>query len=106
MAAAAERHADRLVVTDDNPRSEDPRVIRDQVLAGLSEEARRKAWAISGRGAAIRQTLRAAGPEDVVLVAGKGHETYQEIAGVRHPFDDREVARQALRARCTGGSTS
>lgn len=106
MAAAAERHADRLVVTDDNPRSEDPGAIRDQVLAGVSEEGRRKAWDISGRGAAIRQTLREAGPEDVVLVAGKGHETYQEIAGVRHPFDDRKVAEQALQARCTGGTAS
>ncbi|MEQ5801746.1 UDP-N-acetylmuramoyl-L-alanyl-D-glutamate--2,6-diaminopimelate ligase [Halomonas sp. H10-9-1] len=102
MAAAAERHADRLVLTDDNPRSEDPGAIRAQMLTGLSQAARERAWDIGGRAAAIRRTLAEAGPDDVVLIAGKGHENYQEIAGVRHPFDDREVAEQALAARGKG----
>ncbi len=102
MAAAAERHADRMVVTDDNPRGEAPASIREQMLAGLSEAARQRTWDIAGRAAAIRRTLAEAGPDDVVLIAGKGHENYQEIAGVRHPFDDREVAEQALAARGKG----
>nr|WP_298249864.1 UDP-N-acetylmuramoyl-L-alanyl-D-glutamate--2,6-diaminopimelate ligase [uncultured Halomonas sp.] len=102
MAAAAQRHADRLVITDDNPRGEDPASIREQVLAGVSEAARPGARDIPGRAEAIRQTLAEAGADDVVLIAGKGHETYQEIAGVRHPFDDREVAVRALQARGQG----
>ena len=72
------------------------------MLAGLSEAARQRTSDIAGRAAAIRRTLAEAGPDDVVLVAGKGHENYQEIAGVRHPFDDREVAEQALAARGNG----
>ncbi len=99
MAAAAERHAERLVITDDNPRGEDPAAIREQVLAGLTPAGRERARVVAGRGAAIAAALAEAAPEDVVLIAGKGHETYQEVAGVRHPFDDREVARQALAAR-------
>ncbi|RDB44464.1 UDP-N-acetylmuramoyl-L-alanyl-D-glutamate--2,6-diaminopimelate ligase [Halomonas sp. DQ26W] len=99
MAQAAERHADRLVVTDDNPRNEDPAAIRDQVLNGLSAEARRQAWAIAERGEAIDRTLAEAGADDVVLIAGKGHETYQEIDGVRHPFCDTRRAEVAL-LRC------
>ncbi|RCV91091.1 UDP-N-acetylmuramoyl-L-alanyl-D-glutamate--2,6-diaminopimelate ligase [Billgrantia montanilacus] len=99
MARAAERHADRLVVTDDNPRSEDPAAIRDQVLEGLSAEARRQAWVIAGRGEAIDRTLAEAGADDLVLIAGKGHETYQEIDGVRQPFCDTQRAEAALLRR-------
>jgi UDP-N-acetylmuramoyl-L-alanyl-D-glutamate--2,6-diaminopimelate ligase len=96
MAAAAARHADRLVVTDDNPRGEDPAVIRAAVLAGLSGTARAAAREIAGRGAAIARVLAEADAEDVVLIAGKGHETYQEVAGVRHPFSDLAEAERAL----------
>jgi UDP-N-acetylmuramoyl-L-alanyl-D-glutamate--2,6-diaminopimelate ligase len=99
MAQAAERHADRLVVTDDNPRGEAPAVIRDQVLAGLSPDARRQAWDVAGRGEAIDRTLAEACSDDVVLIAGKGHETYQEIDGVRHPFCDTSRAEAALLRR-------
>ncbi|PWV82996.1 UDP-N-acetylmuramoyl-L-alanyl-D-glutamate--2,6-diaminopimelate ligase [Halomonas sp. A11-A] len=98
MAAAAERHADRLVVTDDNPRGEDPAAIRAAVLAGLSAGARRQALEIAGRGAAIARVLADADVEDLVVIAGKGHETYQEIAGVRHPFSDLVEAERALAA--------
>ena len=85
--------ADLAIVTSDNPRSEDPLAIIDEVLAGapgLEAEPDRRA--------AIARALEAAREGDVVLIAGKGHEQGQEIAGVKHPFDDREVARQLLRA--------
>jgi UDP-N-acetylmuramoyl-L-alanyl-D-glutamate--2,6-diaminopimelate ligase len=92
MGAAASRLADHVVVTSDNPRSESPDAIIAQVLEGTSG----KAEAIEDRQVAIFAAVHHATPGDVVLLAGKGHETYQEIAGVRHPFDDREVARAAL----------
>ncbi len=97
MAAVAEALADRVVVTSDNPRSEDPRAIVDEIVAGL----RRPGAAVVevDRAAAIRRALAEAAPGDVVLIAGKGHETWQEIAGQKHPFDDREVARRALAER-------
>ena len=92
MGQAAARLADHVIVTSDNPRGEDPDAIIAQVLAGVSGDAE----AIEDRQVAIFSALHQAEPGDVVLLAGKGHETYQEIAGVRHPFDDREVARAAL----------
>ncbi|WP_254275146.1 UDP-N-acetylmuramoyl-L-alanyl-D-glutamate--2,6-diaminopimelate ligase [Halomonas sp. 3H] len=106
MAAAAERHADRLVVTDDNPRGEEPARIRAAVLAGLSAPARGGALEIDGRAAAIARVLAEAGDDDVVLIAGKGHETYQEMAGVRHPFSDLAEAERALDRRATGEGAS
>jgi len=96
MARAAASHADRLVITDDNPRGEDAAAIRGQILEGLEPAQRDVAWCIEGRRAAIRACLEAAGPNDVVLVAGKGHETYQEIGGVRHDFSDAKEITQAL----------
>jgi UDP-N-acetylmuramoyl-L-alanyl-D-glutamate--2,6-diaminopimelate ligase len=99
MAAAAQRHADVLVVTDDNPRSEPPSLIREQVLAGLSQEERARVWNLPGRGEAITRVLAEATPDDVVLIAGKGHETYQEIQGVRHDFSDLAEAEKALLTR-------
>lgn len=99
MAAVAETLADRIVVTDDNPRSEQPQAIRDQILAGLSPVARREAWSIEGRRAAIERVIANARPDDIVLIAGKGHEDYQEVAGVRHPFSDIDVASQICRSR-------
>ncbi|HMN21266.1 MAG TPA: UDP-N-acetylmuramoyl-L-alanyl-D-glutamate--2,6-diaminopimelate ligase [Ottowia sp.] len=94
MAAVAERLADRVVVTSDNPRHEDPRAIVDAVLAGL---ARPDAALVEvDRARAIAAALAAAQPRDVVLIAGKGHEDHQEVAGQRHPFSDQAVARAAL----------
>jgi UDP-N-acetylmuramoyl-L-alanyl-D-glutamate--2,6-diaminopimelate ligase len=93
IAAAA---ADVLVVTDDNPRSEDPAAIRAAILAGTTA-GRADVLEVGDRRAAIAEAIRRARPGDVVLVAGKGHETGQEIAGVVHPFDDRAVAREELR---------
>lgn len=96
MGALARRLADRVVVTSDNPRSEDPRVIADEVLEGIADRA--GVHVELDREAAIRWVLARAGPADGVLIAGKGHETTQEIAGEKRPFDDREIARSAIRA--------
>jgi UDP-N-acetylmuramoyl-L-alanyl-D-glutamate--2,6-diaminopimelate ligase len=102
MGSAAERYADRLVITDDNPRSEDPARIRRQIHDGLSDHGRERSEIMPGRGEAIARTLAQAGEDDVVLIAGKGHETYQEIAGVRHPFSDCAEAEAALVRREAG----
>ena len=92
MGEIATRLADRAVVTSDNPRSEDPHAIIDQD----HRAARIPTTAIEAdRAAAIARAIREAGRQDVVLIAGKGHETYQEIAGRRLPFSDAEVARDA-----------
>jgi UDP-N-acetylmuramoyl-L-alanyl-D-glutamate--2,6-diaminopimelate ligase len=97
MAAIAESAADSVIVTDDNPRGEDGDAIVAEIMAGFAEPA--KVTIERDRRRAIERAIGAAGPGDIVLVAGKGHETYQEVAGVKHPFDDREVAREALAAR-------
>jgi len=99
MAAVAETLADRVVVTDDNPRSEEPLAIRDQIVAGLSHSARQAVWSIDGRRQAIERVIAAAKPNDIVLIAGKGHEDYQEIAGVRYPFSDIDIALALCQAR-------
>jgi UDP-N-acetylmuramoyl-L-alanyl-D-glutamate--2,6-diaminopimelate ligase len=96
MGEVAARFADRVIVTSDNPRGEDPQAIIDQVLAGTGGAP---AEAIADRQVAIFEAVHQAGPGDIVLLAGKGHETYQEIAGVRHPFRDAEVALAALEAQ-------
>jgi UDP-N-acetylmuramyl-tripeptide synthetase len=96
MAAVAEELADHVVLTSDNPRSEDPLAILDALRAGLSRPPTHED---PDREAAIRWTVAHAAPGDAVLIAGKGHETTQEIAGVRHPFDDRSVAAAALEDR-------
>ena len=97
MAAAAEQGADRLVLTSDNPRSESVAAILAQMVAGLKQP--QAVVVIEDRAAAIAQVVREAAPADVVLVAGKGHETTQEIAGVFHPFSDTEHLQVALLAR-------
>jgi UDP-N-acetylmuramoyl-L-alanyl-D-glutamate--2,6-diaminopimelate ligase len=89
MGAAAVARAELLVVTDDNPRSEDPATIRAAMLAGaLAEPGRGEVREIGDRRAAIAAAVAAARPGDAVVVAGKGHEAGQEIHGVKHPFDD------------------
>ncbi|MDR2220270.1 MAG: UDP-N-acetylmuramoyl-L-alanyl-D-glutamate--2,6-diaminopimelate ligase [Methylobacillus sp.] len=95
MGTIASRIADRVVVTSDNPRNEDPQDIIRQVLTGMSGDVITE----PDRAAAINLAVRDAQIGDIVLVAGKGHEAYQEIAGVKYPFDDRIVAQQALEAR-------
>ena len=94
MGAVAARLADRVVLTSDNPRSEDPQAIIDAVRAGIASST--DLLVEPDRGAAIRQALAEAAPGDVVLIAGKGHETVQVVGDSELPFDDRVVARQVL----------
>jgi UDP-N-acetylmuramoyl-L-alanyl-D-glutamate--2,6-diaminopimelate ligase len=89
MGAVAARLADRAIVTDDNPRSEDPAAIRRAILAGAAG-----ADEIAGRREAIRAAIRDAGPGDIVLIAGKGHEQGQIVGDRVLPFDDVTVARE------------
>ena len=93
MGAACAKLADRLVVTSDNPRSEDPMAIIDAILGGIDSDRRPSVAIEPDRRAAIEFALREAADGDVVIIAGKGHETTQEVKGVKHPFDDREVVR-------------
>lgn len=97
MAAVAETNADRVVVTSDNPRSEKPEAIISQVLLGLSH--RDSVEVQADRARAIAETVQAAAPADVILLAGKGHEDYQEVAGVKLPFSDQMHASDALAKR-------
>ncbi|KFL50998.1 UDP-N-acetylmuramoylalanyl-D-glutamate--2,6-diaminopimelate ligase [Burkholderia pyrrocinia] len=101
MGAIAERLADEIVVTSDNPRSEDPQRIIDQIVAGMTMPAR--ARRIEDRASAILQAVRGAAREDVVVLAGKGHEATQEIMGKKRTFSDQDHARLALAARATHG---
>ena len=101
MAAVAERCADQVVLTSDNPRGESPEGIIREMQQGLARPE--QAEVCVDRPQAVARAVRDAAPEDVVLVAGKGHERWQEVAGVRHPMDDRKLARAALEAR-EGGS--
>ncbi|NNH72156.1 UDP-N-acetylmuramoyl-L-alanyl-D-glutamate--2,6-diaminopimelate ligase [Nocardia uniformis] len=98
MGAAGARGADLLIITDDNPRTEDPAAIRAAVRAGAEavEGKRGEVREVGDRAAAIGAAVDWARPGDAVLVAGKGHETGQEISGVKYPFDDREVLAAAL----------
>jgi UDP-N-acetylmuramoyl-L-alanyl-D-glutamate--2,6-diaminopimelate ligase len=95
MGACAERHADHLVVTDDNPRTEDPQRIVGDILAGVRQP--RRAHIEHDRAQAIAWAMRAAGPEDIVLVAGKGHETVQQVGHRTLPFSDRERVQAVAR---------
>ena len=96
MGAAACQGADTVVVTSDNPRSEDASVIIEQILQGVPHGA---ALVEVNRASAIATAVAQADAHDVVLVAGKGHEDYQETAGLRRPFSDAAEARRALQAR-------
>lgn len=99
MGAIAERLADKVVVTSDNPRSEDPQKIIDQIVAGMRDAS--GARRVEDRASAILQAVRGAAREDVVLLAGKGHEATQEIMGKKRAFSDQDHARLALAARTT-----
>ena len=96
MAKEAARRSDRVIITSDNPRFEDPQDIISDMLAGLDEADRQKTLAIADRREAIRTAAMLAQPGDVILVAGKGHEPYQEIKGVKHHFDDHEEIKAAF----------
>jgi len=101
MGRVAEELADRLVITSDNPRSEDPAAIIAEILGGLSEVGKSRAQVQADRRAAIALAVEGAGPGDLILIAGKGHEDYQLIGSRKVHFDDVEVAGQLLRCRGT-----
>ena len=98
MAQEAVRQSDKVIITSDNPRFEDPQEIINEMLAGLNEQQMRKVISIVDRKEAIRTACMMAQKGDVVLVAGKGHENYQEIKGVKHHFDDKEVLHEIFKA--------
>jgi len=102
MGMVAARLSDVVVVTSDNPRSEDPARIIEEVMLGAEPEIRQRGIKVLtevDRGDAIRMAIREAAEGDLILIAGKGHEKSQEIAGVSHPFDDIAVARAGLAER-------
>ena len=96
MAQEAARQSDRVIITSDNPRNEEPQDIINDMLAGLSAEDLKKTISIVDRREAIRTACMMAQKGDVILVAGKGHEDYQIIKGVKYHFDDHEVVKEAL----------
>lgn len=96
MARIACEQSDKVIITSDNPRSEDPQSIIDQMLSGVDNTMRKKVVTISDRREAIRTGVMMAQSGDIVLIAGKGHEKYQEIKGVKYPFDDMEILKEVF----------
>ncbi|MEG2829233.1 MAG: cyanophycin synthetase, partial [Edwardsiella sp. (in: enterobacteria)] len=94
MGAIAEQYADRVVVTDDNPRSEEPRAIINEILSGMLDPG--LAMAIPGRAEAVTAAVMQAAPQDVILVAGKGHEDYQLVGNRRLDYSDRVTVARLL----------
>ena len=94
MAEVACELSNRVILTSDNPRSEDPLEILKDMEAGLGSAAKRKSVSIADRKEAIKMAVSLANPFDILLIAGKGHEKYQEIKGVKHPFDDKQVLKE------------
>jgi UDP-N-acetylmuramoyl-L-alanyl-D-glutamate--2,6-diaminopimelate ligase len=93
MGRVAEKFSDYSIVTSDNPRNEDPQLIIAEILAGMTTQNHE---VIFDRAEAIRHAISFAQQNDLVLIAGKGHEDYQEINGIKHPFSDAKIALQAL----------
>ncbi|KRF32166.1 UDP-N-acetylmuramoyl-L-alanyl-D-glutamate--2,6-diaminopimelate ligase [Paenibacillus sp. Soil787] len=101
MGKVTAKYSDYLYVTSDNPRTENPDAILDDIVPGLKEVnyPKEQYELIVDRKKAIQKAIEGAGPKDVILIAGKGHETYQDVMGVKHDFDDRLVAKAAIRGR-------
>ena len=96
MARLACQLSDQVFLTSDNPRFEEPAAILQEMQAGVPVADAGRVMVVADRRAAIEQGVAAAGPGDIVLVAGKGHETYQEVRGVKAPFDDKAVLREVF----------
>ena len=96
MSTVACKNSDKVIMTSDNPRNEDPEMILDDMMEGVSASNKRKVLRISSREEAIKSACMMANKKDIILVAGKGHEDYQEIKGERFPFDDRKVLGRML----------
>ena len=97
MASIACRLSDKVILTSDNPRDEDPIEIIKEMQTGVMPTEARKTLVIVDREEAIKTACMMAKEKDIILIAGKGHETYQEIKGVKYPFDDREVVERMLK---------
>ena len=97
MAKIAAKNSGKVILTSDNPRDEDPGDILNEMMAGVAFADRQKVLVIADRKEAIRTACMFAAPGDLILVAGKGHEDYQEIKGVKHPFQDMPVLTQSLK---------
>src|SRR5690606_40710325 len=96
MAQIATNLSDKVILTSDNPRSEDPDDIISDMEKGVEPQNHRKTIAITDRKQAIKLACQLAGPGDIILIAGKGHETYQEIKGIRYDFDDMAIVKEIL----------
>jgi len=99
MAATAASLSDKIILTSDNPRNEDPTEIINEMYSGIEKSDQKKTLCISDRKEAIKTACQLAGKDDIILVAGKGHETYQEIKGVKNHFDDKEVINEIFKTR-------
>lgn len=97
MAAIACEYSNKVILTSDNPRSEDPEAILDQMQKGINPVDAKKTLRIADRKEAIKTALSLSNKGDIILVAGKGHEKYQEIKGVKHPFDDFEILKETIK---------
>jgi UDP-N-acetylmuramoyl-L-alanyl-D-glutamate--2,6-diaminopimelate ligase len=98
MAAEAVQASDRVILTSDNPRSEEPEQIIADMMAGVPAGMQSKVLAITNRKEAIRTACMMAHKGDIILIAGKGHEDYQEIKGIKYHFDDREIVKEIFNA--------
>jgi UDP-N-acetylmuramoyl-L-alanyl-D-glutamate--2,6-diaminopimelate ligase len=96
MAGIAAQFSDKVILTSDNPRSEDPEVIINDMIKGIDADQLKRAIQITNRREAIKTATMLAGDNDIIVVAGKGHEKYQEIDGIRHPFDDLKILSELL----------
>ena len=96
MARVCVENSDKVIITSDNPRNEEPMDIINDMLAGVDSVYNSKTLVIADRAEAIKTALMLAKPGDIVLVAGKGHETYQDVKGVKHHFDDKEIINQLI----------
>lgn len=99
MGRVASEKSDVVFVTTDNPRNEDPKNILDDIFMGIDKNSKTEIFRIPNREEAIVQALQIAQKGDIILIAGKGHETYQEISGIRHPFDDKKVVKTWLKQK-------
>ena len=96
MAAIAAKMSDKVIITSDNPRFEEPQDIINDMLAGISSDQTNRVISITDRRDAIKTAALMAKPSDVILIAGKGHEDYQIVKGVKHHFDDKEEISRAF----------
>jgi UDP-N-acetylmuramoyl-L-alanyl-D-glutamate--2,6-diaminopimelate ligase len=94
MAEVATKLSDKVILTSDNPRTEDPATIIKEMEAGVGISKRAKTLSITDRKEAIRTACHLAQPGDIILLAGKGHEKYQEINGIKYPFDDKKILKE------------